>query len=349
MKNKTALIALFALITFSFSTSAQNRLTSKDSINTFYDSLFHIMSTEYLNKDKVNWKNLISDAKQNLEKHETFLTSLNEVKSILEKAKASHCQVFFGDKSYSIGNKEPDEEEFSKQWMKKYSSYKDGEFEVKLLDGKYGYVFIPGWNFEDISSENIHEHAQPFYDAINSLNKNHKIDGWIIDLRLNFGGNSYPMLLGLYDLLGDNKIWGSLDLNGKLINDITLKSGVYLDNNKKISSIEPKGEKATKSKVAIVTSIVSASSGEIVALAFKGREETIFIGQKSYGATTSNDKRDLPFGAFMALTTGIDCDRNGNSYEKIEPDILVLKGDNFDDLLKDKNIIKAIQYFKSKK
>ena len=36
--------------------------------------------------------------------------------------------------------------------------------------------------------------------------------------------------------------------------------------------------------------------------------------------------------AYMTLTSGLDCDRNGNYYEQIIPDIAIAKEDNFDDL-----------------
>ena len=338
----------FALTAFALPSSAQTTLTSKDSIKVFYDSLFHFMETAFLNKNEINWQSLREDTERNLDHHKNFQSSLQEINHFFERAKASHCQVFYQDKSYSTLKQEPSEEDFSEQWIKKYAAYEDGKFEVKLLDDKYAYIFLPGWNFEDISEESIHQKAQPLYDQLNALKQQHAIEGWIIDLRLNFGGNVYPMLLGLYDLLGNGEVWGSLNPEGQLINNIRLINGAYLDNNQMTSYIIPDGERMAASKVAIVMSSVTASSGEIVAMSFKGRKNTIFIGQDTYGATTSNDKRDLPFGAFMALTTGIDCDRNQNTYENIKPDISVLKGDNFDKLLEDENIMEAIEYFKGK-
>ena len=56
----------------------------------------------------------------------------------------------------------------------------------------------------------------------------------------------------------------------------------------------------------------------------------------------------LPFDARMPLSIGYDCDRNGIYYEQIIPDIVVSKQDNFDDLLHDKNIQEAIQFFTKK-
>lgn len=89
--------------------------------------------------------------------------------------------------------------------------------------------------------------------------------------------------------------------------------------------VNPKGELLDKAKVAVIINIATGSSGEITALGFKGRENTIFIGENTYGATTSNVIRNLPFGAYMALTVGYDCDRNGEFYERIIQKLKLIK------------------------
>lgn len=83
-------------------------------------------------------------------------------------------------------------------------------------------------------------------------------------------------------------------------------------------------------------------------MAFKGRKRVLFIGEKTTGMTTSNDKRELPFDCYMALTVGYDCDRNGTFYEELVPDIQITKEDNFENLLTDKNIQAALQFFRKK-
>ena len=50
----------------------------------------------------------------------------------------------------------------------------------------------------------------------------------------------------------------------------------------------------------------------------------------------------------MAITVTYDCDRNGRFYNKIMPDILLSKQDNFDNLLLDKNIMEAIKWMNKK-
>ena len=337
---------ILMILGLSFKTNAQTKLSTKDSINIFFDSLFSVLKTDYLYKDKVNWTAIESEIKVKFNQYEDFKQALSQTTSLFDKINATHCQLFYMDTIFTATYIGPSENDFSEQWIKKYST--NPSFEVKLLDQKYAYILLPGMNYKDISAENIHKIAQPMYDQIVDLKSKHKLEGWVIDLRFNTGGNPYHMLLSLYDILGDNILWGELDKDKNMKTKVQLKDGKYLQNNEVISYILPKGERFDKSKVAIITGIITASSGEITAISFKGRENTIFIGETTNGLTTTNDKRDLPFGVFMALTTGYDCDRNKIFYNKIIPDIKTTKQDNFDNLLLDKNIQEAIHWMKKK-
>ena len=95
-----------------------------------------------------------------------------------------------------------------------------------------------------------------------------------------------------------------------------IHKSVSLDKDKTTSYINPKEELLDKVRVAVITNMATGSSGEVTALAFKGRRNTIFIGEKTHGAMIANVRRNLSFGAFIALTTSYECDRKGNSMKK---------------------------------
>ena len=340
------ILALIFILCLTINLNAQNSLTLKDSINVFYDSLFQTLKSDYLHKSDINWTKVELETKNSLSQYNDLKNSLAQTTILFDKIKGNHCQLFYGDTVITATVKQPTEKDFSEQWIKKYVT--NPSFEVKVIDKKYGYILVPSLNFEDISSENIHKIAQPMYDQVAEIKTKNKIKGWIIDLRFTTGGNIYPVLLALYDLLGDNIVFGGLDVNKKLTDSVKLDNGKYINNEKIISYITPKGKKNDKSKVVILTGIMTASLGEITAMSFKGRKNTLFIGEPTYGFTTGNDKRDLPFGAYMAITVSYDCDRNGRFYDKIIPDILLSKQDNFDNLLLDKNILEAIKWMNKK-
>jgi len=337
---------LIVLCFLTVNLDAQEKNTAQDSIKTFYNELFSALKSRYLHKQTVNWKVVEAETKQNLIQYSNFQNSLNEIKPLFDKIGANHCIVFYKQKKYAATRKKISIEDYSLQWKKKYDT--KPAFEAKLLDGKYGYILMPSMFFFDTSAKNMQIIAQPLYNQIAELKIKHQVKGWIVDLRLNTGGNSTPMLLSLYDFLGDNEIWGSLNANKKKESIFQLKQGRYIDSSKSPASINPYGELLDKARTAIIIGKFTASAGEVTALAFKGRSNTIFIGENTYGATTGNILWPMPFDIIMALTNSYDSDRNGNYYEQIVPDVTVTKQDNYDDLLADKNIQEAIKFITNK-
>ena len=318
--------------------------TSKDSIDVFYKALFKALKVGYLHRKMVDWKRVEAETYTNLKHYNSFKASLKEITNLFDQINASHCLVYRGNDKYTGTKKTIPKDLYSAQWKNKYDS--KPSFEVKVLDGKYGYILMPAMVFFDNAAENMHKVAQPLYDQIADVKTSHQIDGWIIDLRFNLGGNSAPMLLALYDFLGDTNIWGELNENKKSVNQYKLINGNYIQKSTTIGSIHPKGALLDQVKVALITGIFTGSSGEVTALAFKGRVNTIFIGENTAGYTTGNVSWPLPFNTVIALTTGYDSDRNGNYYPYISPDIVVSKQDNFDDLISDFNILEGIKFIK---
>ncbi|WP_026839232.1 S41 family peptidase [Gillisia sp. JM1] len=339
MKKNLIIICLLCSV---INGTAQNNLSTKDSISTFYNSIVSVMKSNYLYRDKVNWAQTESALQERLLKYENFKNSLEEITFLFDNVGADHCSVYLGENIYTPTYSGPNRNDFSPEWLSKFKT--KPKFEVKIIDEEYGYILIPSISFEDISSRNIHRISQPLYDQISKVKQSKNLKGWIIDLRFNSGGNSMPMLLALYDFLGDNPVYGMMNIDKKLVTTIKLKKGKYYDNHSKSSYIKPVGTKMTETKVAIITGLVTASSGEVVALAFKGRGNTIFIGENTMGMTTTNTKMALAFGAYMAITIGYDSDRNGIFYECITPDIEINKQDNFENLSADKNIQEAINF-----
>ena len=347
--NKIICIAILLLTFNTYAQSSSGRIigkglnTPQDSIQFFYSQLFDIMKSGYVYKDNFDWKEIELQVQENLMQYRNFKSSLKEVTTVFDFAKADHCKVEYNNVYFSGNFPGPSIKDFSEQWVKKYS--KKPTFEVKMLDNEIGYILMPGIKYDHTSSTNKNL-SQIMYDEINKVKSSNKIKGWIIDLRFNTGGDCQPMLLALYDFLGNNEIWGVLNINKKKVRSVRLTNGKYIDESQKLAQIKVKGFLMDEVKVALITNLATGSSGEVTALAFKGRNNTIFIGDKTNGKTTANAIVDLPFGAYITLSTGLDCDRNGNFYKHIFPDITISKQDNFDDLLLDKNIQEAIKYIR---
>ena len=163
------------------------------------------------------------------------------------------------------------------------------------------------------------------------LDKSHPA-GWIVDLRGNVGGNMWPMLAGIGPVLGEGDHLGEF---------FTLDShSTWKYRNGVAAEIEGGKEEpypavagtpyklAGTPKVAVLIDRGTGSSGEAIAIAFRGRSETRFFGEHTQGASTSNDVVELSDGATMWLTIGVDADRTGKQYmEGFDPDEVIRLGD----------------------
>ena len=249
---KKTLLLLF-ILNSTINVNAQKYPTSQDSIKEVYNALFSKLQEGYLYKDTVNWHLIKSETEANLSKYFDFKESLNEIVPLFSKIGATHCAIVYEGEKYSISAQyAPDT--FSEQWLKKYAT--NPKLEVKIIDGKYGYILMPAVSFIDTKPKNVNKISQLLYDQINALNSNNQIEGWIIDLRFNTGGHSWPMLLALYDFLGDNNISGTLNSDKKQTNMASLSKGDYLVDSKKLFRIKPKGKLLDNAKVAIITGAV---------------------------------------------------------------------------------------------
>ncbi len=73
--------------------------------------------------------------------------------------------------------------------------------------------------------------------------------------------------------------------------------------------------------VAVLTNRFTTSSGEAIAVAFRGRPRTRSFGQPTAGVPTANQGFKLSDGAILEITVAVDADRTGQTYDSsISPD-----------------------------
>ena len=137
--------------------------------------------------------------------------------------------------------------------------------------------------------------------------------GWVLDLRPNTGGNMWPMLAGLKPFLGDAAL-GTFESPTGASPPWIAGQGVDATPPRALAPLE-------HAWVAVITGPRTASSGEAVTIAFRGRPRTRSFGLPTNGLSTANGTFPLPDGAMILLTTAIEADRTGRRYgDKIEPD-----------------------------
>ena len=184
------------------------------------------------------------------------------------------------------------------------------KFEYQVLSGEVGYLKIVGIAPNvDMKKESI-----KIRNAVLNLAQK-KVKTWIIDLRYNGGGNMNPMMAGLGTLLGDGLVGKLVKKNGEKIFDWEIKNGNFIYNGAQPVNLPNQPTFINIPKVAVLLSLWTVSSGELVATAFKGRPNTAFFGEATGGYSSNTNWEIINNEIILNISSGIYCDRNGIIYE----------------------------------
>lgn len=322
-------------------------VTLEDSITTFYDSLFVVFEQQYLYRDSVDFDALKPVIMDSALSCSTFEESLYHARTFFDAVGGNHCMIFRDEFFINATPKrELTQDDFSVEFLNKYDT--NPQFTVKVLDNQYGYVLVPGIMSWDLSPDTLHAITQNMYDQIMEVECKNDLKGWILDLRFNIGGLSQPMILAFYNFLGNSPTFAELGAKFELEDMHHMKKGTYISADTVYTYIDKTGKMNTKTPVVIINGIMTGSAGETLGLAFRGRENVLFVGEETYGFLTGNAMAYLPYGAQMAFSTCYMSDRSLKYTETIKPDISISKQDNFENLMLDANVIAAIKFIESK-
>lgn len=196
-----------------------------------------------------------------------------------------------------------------------------------------GWISIPVFKEDSTASSSVRNQQKLTFarllqsqlkaeDAINRC-------GWIVDLRANQGGNMWPMLVGVAPLLATDprkkEVIGAF--NTGAANQIwSIQAGrVLLDARAPVELDSPAYVlRHPAPPVAVLLGPNTGSSGEMVALAFRGRPATRSFGKPTAGYSTANMPRPLLDGGMLLLTGSVAVDRNlRGDGGKLKPDVAV--------------------------
>ncbi len=273
---------------------------------TYLSKALSIMEEHSLLRHQVNWSDLRSEAFAQARGAQKPADTYGAIASALEA---------LGDRHSTFWN--PSQ---ARKAMDTSPSSFDG-LEGRLLKNGIGYVSLPG---VDGSPKTYDAYIRQGREAVTKANGAGAC-GWVVDLRQETGGGMWPVLAVVGPILGDGTVGMFVDADGKR-SEWKIQNGVpFLDG-------KPQGGDATRPlgngrlPVAVLTGRRTASAGEAIAVAFRGRQDTRFFGEPTSGVPTGNDAHRLSDGAMLILTEVKDADRTGRTYDKaIPPDDEVIK------------------------
>ncbi|QQT27921.1 S41 family peptidase [Sphingobacterium spiritivorum] len=330
--NRYFLLVWFLLFsTFSFSQSFKN-----ETIKSFIDK-----SIELIEVNSIHTENL-ENIKRELYNKSQSLNLIDEIAPLYEEVFKQlndyHGGLKYKGKTYGWNNPNA----MTNAYLKDKIKTNKNTFS-KVFDKKIGYIRIIGNN--DFAFKKVDSLTNDLVFHINNINSN-KIKGWIIDLRLNTGGNMYPILLGLKEFIGDNIMFGGFrDAHNKSTGNWEIKEGkLLIDGIVLDRQTDLDYPIKTDIPVIILTSCYTASAGEMTAISFIGRNNVSIVGEPTANYTTAVQGFEINENAGINLSTDYVVDRNLKVYKSnILPDFEVLDGDNLEDLKNDLKIIKALE------
>lgn len=209
-----------------------------------------------------------------------------------------------------------------------------GGSDLALPTGKVArLVNLPGMNGPDADGA----YAGAVYT---NLTKAPAACGYIVDLREDTGGNMFPMVAGLSPLLGDGYRMVVPTDTGNA--PVVLEHGAATGYEKEggpgqVLAKVPGWQDhplMAQAPVAILTSAATASSGEDVAVQFRGRPNTRSFGATTAGQATANIPVEHSGGVVFFVTSGLFADRDGQSYpDGLRPDQPVIASPGADSVV----------------
>lgn len=308
------------------------------------DSVYTFIKYNSVHRLEVDWRPIDSSFVADINSASTLDDTMRCFVSVLRALNDVHSQIFLNGQYYGHY---PSFDDSTLAWLRPLNERANNEtnsITSSILDDQLAYLRVPGmnaWNQKVVDSL-----AQQLQRQLRTITIS-RAKGVILDLRLNGGGNVYPMLTGLSALLGDGvvgfettpddsvaRVWeiqhGNFVIGGYQTTDLAIDTSHALNN----------------IPVAVLIGPITKSSGSATAIAFKGRPNTIFIGESTAdGYSTSNGYFQFAPNLMMNFATTFVADRNKVVYRRaVEPDQKIEKGDQFDNLQADAKVVQALKW-----
>lgn len=281
--------------------------TSCNSSKKYTNEALDIIETNSIMKDSINWKEFRSNVNYVGRDDKTLDDAYSTIGYALIRLHDNHSSLLLKADRKAI-----------------LSPTRKSPEIISEYANEIGYLKIPGFTGNDSLSFEFAKQLQTKVKELDSKN----IKGWIIDLRNNNGGNMWPMLLGIGPILGEGIAGYFIDAKKDYWKWAYSYGQVCCGDNTLMKLDSSFHLKNTNKKIAVLINNGTMSSGEAIAVAFKGIPHVLFFGDDTHGLTTGNKGFILSDSSMILLTTTIFADRNKKIYGKsLSPDVYELNQD----------------------
>ncbi|UHG94744.1 S41 family peptidase [Spirosoma oryzicola] len=250
---------------------------------TYLDEVVNLMNVNSINRKTIDWTVFRAKVNAQAQGAQTIADTYPAIQVGLTLLGDNHSMYYTSSGTVIYGNKTV--------------ACTDANPVTGSIDKRIGYVKVPSFNG---GGSDATKFAQSIQDAIKTADSD-SLKGWIVDLRGNTGGNMWPMVAGVGPLLGDDVCGYFIDPDGNASAWSYQRGSAYL-NQAELTKVElAYSIRKPTAKVAVLTDQATASSGEAIAIAFKGRPNTRSFGKATCGLSTANVTNRLSDGGLLNL------------------------------------------------
>lgn len=320
-------------------------LNKKNESMVVLDSIISVAKEHSLYKNKVDWNDLESEMKLRL-KSDSLNAIIKPVEYMFSQLEDFHGALYLYGNRYNSFYKSEYHYPVDRNVYNKINST-SSEIKGQVIDKQIAYLKIP--HFYTTNQEQISEYTSQIRNTICDL-KNKNPAGWIIDLRLNIGGNMYPMISGLGELFPNLKLGGDSKDGKKYHSEWYIKNGNLhmwdspMTSSKISCNFDENNVNADK-KVVFLIGRYTSSSGEAVASAFKGQKNTRLIGEITSGWSSTTGWFPITDNVLFSPTIAYFMSKDSTLHEDgVIPDDLIVEELDLDSLLMSATLIKGVEW-----
>ncbi len=323
-------VIALAVSTACFAQSASSGDTTTSDPIAYLNRALDEMQARALRRGSVDWPRVRAEALARASHAETTVDTYDAIRFALARLGDHHSSLHLTPSLEALeaqrkGKHAPEEKADFSPYVGRY----EPEARMERLDGKTFALIVVTKCFPENERQFVAFETK-LQQIIADLDRSHPL-GWIVDLRGNVGGNMWPMLAGIGPVLGESDHLGEFfNTDGHAVWQYRNGVAAQVENGKADSYPAVEGAPyrvADRPNVAVLIDHSTGSSGEAVAIAFRGRPKTRFFGEHTAGASTVNETFALSDGASLWLTIGVQADRTGKQYpDGLGPDELIPNG-----------------------
>jgi carboxyl-terminal processing protease len=262
-------------------------------------------------RDRVDWPATRAEVERLADTATTIPGLGPALRYLLKTMGDEHARVIHGGRpiAFHFGAPKPHLAGFDRELNTRIQSAAAFPFRAELIHRNVGYVRIVGLPMGDNTAM-----AKQIDDAVCRVHRK-GATRWILDLRYNGGGNLNPMAEGVAAIIGDGPAGGNRGLTRREDGEWRITDGAFVNEGYAIR-LRRACRMPLARRVAVLTSQYTASSGEALAVMFKGRPNTHFFGSKTLGMVTVTDWLVLDDSTTMTISVGHYADRTGHVYDQ---------------------------------